>query len=134
MDLENYLNYNIVINIMQIVCEVFVKNYLPSVRALIAKRMKEKYSLTQVEVAKRMKTTQPAVSHYLREARGKRVKRLEEIDEIVQKIDEIIEANDVEILRKGLCDICKILRAKGLLCKDAEIDEKECEKVVMNGV
>ncbi len=118
---------------MQIICEVFVKNYLPSVRALIAKRMKEKYSFTQVEIAKRMLTTQPAVSHYLREARGKRVEKLEQIDEIVNKIDEIIESNDPEILRKGLCDICRILREKQILCKDSDISEKDCEKFIMSG-
>lgn len=53
--------------------ELASKFVLPTVRAMVARRLVTKYQLTQEEVAKRLGVTQAAVSNYLR---GKRAKIL----------------------------------------------------------
>ncbi len=112
---------------MNLICEIFIKRYLPSLRALITKKLIEKYSLTQTEVAKKLETTQPAVSHYLREARGKFVKKIENDEEILSKIDEMVEMVNAGVdkvqLLKFFCEICKILRRKRFLCEDCGLGE-----------
>lgn len=99
---------------MEILCERFVNHYLPAIRSMIAKRLLERYDLTQNEVAKKMKTTQPAISHYIREARGKKVKELESNDILSKKIDEIVEKLynenlDEKEFEKLFCEICKLI-------------------------
>lgn len=99
---------------MEILCERFVKYYLSAIRAIIAKRLLERYELTQVEAAKKMRTTQPAISHYIREARGKKVKEIEKNEVLSKKIDEIVEKiyngnlSDEEF-EKLFCEICKTI-------------------------
>lgn len=99
---------------MEIFCERFVKHHLPAVRSMIAKRLLERHELTQNEAAKKMKTSQPAISHYIREARGKKVKELESNEELVKKIDEVVEKIYKENLddkefEKLFCEICKLI-------------------------
>jgi len=112
---------------MKTICEIFTKNYLPSVRALLTKKLMEKYSLTQIKAAKKLKTTQPAISHYLREARGKLVKKMEKDEEILNKIDEMVEivnsgADPVQ-MSKFFCEICKLLRRKRIMCEECGLGE-----------
>lgn len=56
---------------MKTVCEVVVHDILPTLRAAIAKDLITNYSLNQGEVAKLLDVSQPAVSQYLRQLRGK---------------------------------------------------------------
>ena len=99
---------------MEIFCEKFAKHYLPGIRAVIAKLLLEKYNLTQNEVAKKMKTTQPAISHYIREARGKKVREIETNETVMEKINEVTQKlynenlNEKE-LQNIFCEICKLL-------------------------
>ena len=51
-------------------CEVAVKDVLPTVRAMLVKELIERHHLNQVEVAKKLGITQPAVSQYRRMLRG----------------------------------------------------------------
>lgn len=51
-------------------CEVVVKEVLPAIRALLVKELVERHHLSQVEVARKLGITQPAVSQYLRTLRG----------------------------------------------------------------
>lgn len=56
---------------MKTVCEVVVQDILPTLRAAIAKELIANYNLNQGEVAKLLDVSQPAVSQYLRQLRGK---------------------------------------------------------------
>jgi len=104
-------------------CEVFVKNYLHALRALVAKKMIEVHGYTQQEVAEKLGITQPAVSHYLREARGKRAKELEKNEKIMALVEELVgksvssefSEKDVEAF---FCNACKLLLSEENVEKD----------------
>lgn len=53
-------------------CEYIVHFALPTFRSLVARELVEKYGFTQVEAAKRLGTTQAAISQYLSSKRGER--------------------------------------------------------------
>jgi len=55
---------------MIVPCEVAVKCVLPVVRAMIAKELVTKHGLNQVETARLLGVSQPAISLYSRKARG----------------------------------------------------------------
>jgi len=121
---------------MLVPCEIAVKCLLPSVRAMIAKELMTKHGLKQAEAAKILGVSQPAISLYYRKIRGKAVD-LENDVEVIKLIE-----NLAVTLAKGalphkdfipmFCEICRTIRAKGLMCKlhktfDPEIDVEECE-------
>ncbi len=65
-------------------CESIGKFVLPLFRSLVAKELIITYHLTQVEVAKRMKTTQAAVSQYVNRKRA--IKVSSQFNDILPKI------------------------------------------------
>ena len=67
---------------MKLYCEIVAKEILPSLRALVAKSLIEKYKLTQQDAAKRLGLTQGAISQYTRNIRGVKTKQMEK-DEAV---------------------------------------------------
>ncbi len=98
-------------------CEVFVKNYLHALRALVAKKMIEVHGYTQQEVAEKLGITQPAVSHYLREARGKRAKELEKNEKIMVLVEELVGKStrsefSYEDVKAFFCNACKLLLSR----------------------
>lgn len=121
---------------MLVPCEVAVKCLLPSVRAMIAKELTTKYGLKQAEAAKLLGISQPAISLYYRKIRGKAIDL--EKDPDIMKLIEDLAASVVKgtLTRKDFismfCEICRVIRAKGLLCKmhktfDPSIDIEKCE-------
>ncbi len=101
-------------NIMQARCEKFVTEYLPAVRAVLAKLLAEKHALTQNEIAEKMHISQPAVSHYLRRARGKMAEELIKNEEVYRKLSDFSSKLSRENLSEDsiaelFCEICKIL-------------------------
>lgn len=97
---------------MEIFCETFVKDILPSVRALLARDLLEKHKLTQREAARRLDMTQPAISQYKNKLRGIKAKKLESSKVISNRINDLseqiaeqeIDENEFE---EKLCEICK---------------------------
>jgi predicted transcriptional regulator len=67
-------------------CETIGKFVLPVFRSLVAKELINTYHLTQVEVAKKLETTQAAVSQYVNSKRA--IKGTEEFNEILPRIKE----------------------------------------------
>ncbi len=100
-------------------CEVVSRDIIPSIRALIALVLIEKYNLTQVEVAKKLGVTQPAISYYFHSKRGRRaIEFLRSNKEILSMVEEA--ADKIYIRREDpsdvLCDLCmKIRENKALL-------------------
>jgi predicted transcriptional regulator len=102
---------------------------------MIAKELMLEHNLKQAEAAKILGVSQPAISLYHRKMRGKAIDLENEVE--VKKLIEDLATS----LAKGdlshkdfipkFCDICKTIRAKGLLCKmhkaiDPAIDTEKC--------
>jgi len=121
---------------MLLPCEVAVKSLLPPVRAALAKQLMTKHGLKQVEAAKILGLSQPAISLYHRRRRGKAL-NLESEEEIRKLIEELANALASKSLSRKefilkFCAICKTARAKGLLCQthkalDKAFDTEKCE-------
>lgn len=68
--------------------EIFIREYLPTIRALVARKLINN-GLTQQEVANKLYLTQPAITFYRKSLRGKKIEKLEKKEDIKKKIDEI---------------------------------------------
>src|SRR3989338_6855961 len=94
-------------------CEIMVKEVLPVLRSLLAKRLSE-FGLSQKKVAEKMGTTQPAVSQYKKGLRGSRTSLLEDNREVLEKVDQIakkLASNQMapQEVAFEFCEICGIL-------------------------
>lgn len=120
---------------MLVPCEVAVKCVLPAIRAMVAQELMTKHKLKQVETAKLLGVSQPAISLYFRKRRGKAIDLENESD-----IADLIESFAASLAEGNLppeefismfCEICRAIRAKGLMCKlhkafDPAIDIEKC--------
>lgn len=121
--------------VMLIPCEVAVKCVLPAVRAMTARELIMKHKLKQVDVAKLLGISQPAISLYFRKKRGKAI-NLEYESDVVALIENFAASLAKDDLPPkdfivAFCEICRTIRAKGLMCKlhksfDPTVDIKEC--------
>ncbi len=97
-----------------------VQDIFPTVRALIARELMETFNYNQAETALKMGVTQPAISQYTRELRGKRAKLLEGNTVVSSSI-----ASAAKMLAKAknpfesgiLCTVCRDIRRSGILCR-----------------
>ncbi len=120
---------------MLVPCEVAVKCLLPAVRAMTAKQLIEKHNLNQAQAAKLLGLSQPAISLYASKMRGQAlsVEGDAEIEKLVDALASFLAEDNLsykEFIPK-FCEICRTIRAKGLLCKmhkafDPSIDIEEC--------
>ncbi len=98
-------------------CEKFVLEVMPSVRALIAKELIDKYALSQTEAAKIIGITRPAISQYLSARRGsKMIKQLRinpVIRELISRAASTVVKNEAtsESITNIICEICQILKS-----------------------
>jgi len=103
-------------------CESVVKLVLPAFRSLVAKELIEKYNFSQVAAAKKLGTTQAAVSYYLYSKRGeKRMKELEAIPSVQSMTNKVASGIATQSLSPfeamlKFCELCKVLRTKDLVC------------------
>jgi predicted transcriptional regulator len=102
---------------------------------MIAKQLMSNYGLKQAETAQLLGVSQPAISLYYRRIRGKAID-LDHDGEIKDSIGELARRlsernlSSVEFV-SAFCDICRKMRAKGLLCEahktlDPSIDVENC--------
>ncbi|MHA1578155.1 MAG: transcriptional regulator [Candidatus Freyarchaeota archaeon] len=102
---------------MKTPCEIVNKFFIPSIRAMIAKELTEKYRCTQMKIAEWLGVTQAAVSQYLSSKRATTERLLRSKPEVVKFVKEITaklvngEEEKVNISRE-FCRICKILKLK----------------------
>jgi len=102
-------------------CETASQYVLPTMRAVIAKRLMEKYKLTQQNAAIKLGLTQSAVSQYIRNLRGSKIKSIEKDENINKEIDIFVDriaSGDMNSLAalNSFCNICKLIRKKKLMC------------------
>jgi len=101
-------------------CEIASQYLLPTLRALVAKTLMEKHKMTQQDTASKLGLTQSAISQYMRQLRGSKIKTIDK--DILDEIDKFSgriasgELNSFTAL-DAFCNICKIARRKKILCE-----------------
>ncbi len=97
-------------------CEAINKYVLPIFRAFVAKELLINYKLTQTEVAKKLGTTQAAISQYMSSKRA--IKGTEQVAGLVPKIQALAIKTAKELATKDtsedsepldFCKLCQIL-------------------------
>jgi len=103
-------------------CELVVRDILPAFRSLVAKKLIAKHNLSQVAAAKKLSTTQAAISQYLGSKRGDRMlKELESMPEIESTASRMAEriANGrftpIEAI-VSFCKLCTAIRMEESIC------------------
>jgi hypothetical protein len=102
---------------MSLSCESVARHILPIYRSFVAKELITKYNLTQNAAAKKLGTTQAAISQYINSKRGvKGIPNYQEIEPWAQKaaskVAKRMATTEVtpEEFSKSVCDLCMTLR------------------------
>jgi predicted transcriptional regulator len=102
---------------MSFSCESVARHLLPLYRAFVAKELIEKYDYTQVQAAKKLGTTQAAISQYITSKRGhKGILNYDKIAPLVQdaaaKTAKRIATVKItpEEFSSSFCELCKSLQ------------------------
>jgi predicted transcriptional regulator len=99
-------------------CEYVVRNVLPAIRALIAKRLVVDNGLTQVEAARKLGMTQAAVSYYVGSKRGgRRLDTLAHNETVRAAVTEVTAqlltgTSGADEVVSRLCELCEVLRSE----------------------
>jgi uncharacterized protein len=100
--------------------EIVAKSALPALRAMVARRLKDDYHMTQQQVADRLGVTQASVSNYARKTRGMMV-NLESDPTVSRASDKIAkelssnEPDRREALR-SMTEVLDYIRFNKLMC------------------
>ena len=93
-------------------CEIIGKYALPIYRSMLAKELVQKYKLTQTEAAKKLGTTQAAISQYLSSKRA--FKGMEHVEHYLPKIEAMADETAKKIIKDEITtktitiDFCKL--------------------------
>jgi uncharacterized protein len=94
-------------------CEIIGKYVLPIFRSMLAKELVQKYKFSQTETAKKLGTTQAAVSQYLSSKRA--YKGVEQVEEYMPRIQAMASDTARKLVNKEisakdvtpvLCSLC----------------------------
>ena len=102
-------------------CETVARYVLPVFRSYLSKELIEKYGYTQVETARKLGTTQAAISYYLHLKRGEDfVKELESMPLVKSAAIELAQnlANgepSIIDVTMSFCKVCMTLKEKDIL-------------------
>ena len=100
--------------------EIISKSALPALRAMVARRLRDDYSLTQQQVAQKLGVTQASVSNYARKRRGMMVD-LESDITVARAADRIAkelsspDPDQREALR-SMTDVLDYVRFNHMMC------------------
>ena len=100
-------------------CEIMVQDIFPTVRALIAKELTCNLGHTQREAAARMGVTQPAISQYGKELRGRKAEILgadKRVQDAIKDAARTLANASSPYELPIMCDVCKEIRASGAIC------------------
>lgn len=104
---------------MSIICESVARQILPIYRSFVARELIVQHKLNQNQAAKKLGTTQAAISQYINSKRGvKDIPNYLKIEPIVQSAAEKVAKKMLnseftkEEFRKSLCELCMSLREK----------------------
>lgn len=94
-------------------CEVYTKNILPSLRALIARELINSYGYTQWSAAKALGITQPLINYYLKGRRGAKLLKELSNSKIIMDYVKLIAKSIAEgklVKERIFCELCVLLR------------------------
>ena len=80
-------------------CETIGKFVLPLFRSMVARELVDTHHLTQVEAAKKLKTTQAAVSQYINQKRA--IRATHEFNEIMPRIQAAAKQTAAQLANGG---------------------------------
>jgi len=105
---------------MKPLCEYMISEMLPGFRALVAKKLMEDHGFSQTEVAELLDTTQPAISQYRRELRGRKTSVFLKHHELLAFIENVtarIARGEVRPDHTALefCKMCKLMRDRDIV-------------------
>jgi len=107
---------------VKVFCEIAAKTIIPALRALLALTLIEKYNMTQIEAARRLGISQPAISYYVHSKRGKTaismLKDNEEVMKLIEKAAKDIYEGKNMNAALYLCTICRIIQRNDELMRD----------------
>ena len=128
--------------------EIETKTLIPALRAILAKKLMETYSIQEEDISKMLGVTQAAISNYIRGTRGnpELITKLLAIKEVSGMIDEIASNLSTNMaytpasLSKFI-GLCNYIKSSLLICDihhnlETNIDEaicKECENMLLKG-
>lgn len=95
--------------------EIAAKEVIPAVRTLIARELKERYGMKEVDIAQRLSVAQAAVSKYLAgkySARVREITRRIDMKYVDAYIGKIAEGK-TEYANMCICTVCKHLNDFG---------------------
>ena len=96
------------------------KSALPALRAMVARRLREDYHMTQQQVARRLGVTQASVSNYARKTRGVMV-NLEGDGRVAKAADRIAEElsskdPDTREALRSMTEVLDYIRFNKMMC------------------
>ncbi len=105
---------------MKPLCEIVVSQVLPTIRAMVVKDLIKRYKMSQVDVARKLGITQPAVSQYMGSLRGKGATEKILAKAVGKEIKDLSDDIASGKLKQGdvikkYCEICKFMKKKGVL-------------------
>lgn len=115
-----YRCHNIGDKIMINPYEIVSKSALPALRAMVAKRLREEYNLTQQQVANRLGVTQASVSNYARKARGVMInfETDSNVAKAADRVAKLLSAKEPDEVRAlaAMTEVCDYIRFSHLMC------------------
>ena len=81
-------------------CEMIGKYVLPIYRSMLAKELVQKYQFSQTQAAKRLGTTQAAISQYLSSKRA--FKGIEHVEQYIPKIQKMASETAEKLAKKQI--------------------------------
>ena len=117
-------------------CEVVVKRLLPVLRALVAEELMQTYGWTQLQVAKCLGVTQPAISGYssLLKKNISRRFNIDEVKAVAVTIASGVVNGELSLSEsvRNVCELCTRLKIGGAVCtlhrlNVPELSEEGCE-------
>jgi len=105
---------------LRLPCEIVVRQVLPSFRFLVARELVDKHNYSQTDAAKKVGTTQAAISQYFHAKRGRRwssqSELLHEMGPHAASVAKRIANGKVSTVDSAqlFCVLCKGLRKRGV--------------------
>ncbi len=130
-----FINLSIHYFVMKLVMEIVVEEVLPTLRALIGKKLVETHGLSQKSAAERMGLTQPAISQYKRNLRGYKTAVLTENPRVMEAINSAAKklatgVSSASIVAGELSDICNLIVSEGIIHRmhqEMGVEAGDCE-------
>ncbi|WOV93013.1 MAG: transcriptional regulator [Candidatus Nitrosoabyssus spongiisocia] len=133
---------------MLLPAEIESKTLIPALRAILARRLANKYKVKENLISKMLGVTQAAISNYIRGIRGdpKLIEKLLAEKQIAEMLEELAErlASDLAYTPSSLSKfigLCNYIKSSLIICDihhnlESDIDErvcKECESMLLKG-